>query len=211
MGHGGGHVAATASAAAAAAAAAARAAARGASGAARGAAAARAAWGAAAAAVLGVAISEVLVCPVHLVACSRVQIRHVVVVGIGVMVEILVVELLQLHAGRQGASLAGHRGAHELGVVKPGRGGQCTRRVPSIHSPGPHRVPDAARGIHVARAVVYVVAHQGVEGVLGLLLLMVMGTRELPHAHAVGRVVVQPIGAVGEAPVVHGHHMVCHL
>lgn len=57
----------------------------------------------------------------------------------------------------------------------------------------------------------YVLAHQGVEGVLGLLLLVVMGARELPHAHAVGRVVVQPVGAVGEAPVVHGHHMVCHF
>lgn len=83
--------------------------------------------------------------------------------------------------------------------------------VPSVHSPRPHRMPDAARGIHVARAVVYVLAHQGVESVLGLLLLVVMGARELPHAHAVGRVVVQPIGAVGEAPVVHGHHMVCHF
>lgn len=156
MGHRGGHVAATA--AAAAAIAAARAAARGAAGAARGAAPTRAGGGAAAA-VFGVAISEVLVCPVHLVACSRVQIRHVVVVGVGVMVEILVVELLQLHAGRQGASLAGHRGAHELGVVKPSGGGQGARGVPSVHSPRPHGVPDAARGIHVARAVVYVLAH----------------------------------------------------
>lgn len=159
MGHRGGHVAAAAAAAAAAAIAAARAAARSARGAAGGAAAAGAAGGAAAAAVLGVAISEVLVCPVHLVACSRVQIRHVVVVGVGVMVEILVVELLQLHAGRQGASLTGHGGAHELGVVKPGRGGQRARGVPSVHSPRPHRVPDAACGIHVARAVVYVLAH----------------------------------------------------
>lgn len=211
MGHGGGHVAAAAAAAAAAAIAAARAAARSARRASGGAAAARAAGGAAAAAVLRVAISEVLVCPVHLVARSRVQIRHVVVVGVGVMVEILVVELLQLHAGWQGASLAGHRGAHELGVVKPGRGGQRARGVPSVYSSRPHRVPDAARGIHVARAVVYVLAHQGVEGVLRLLLLVMMGARELPHTHAVGRVVVQPVGAVGEAPVVHGHHMVCHF
>lgn len=80
-----------------------------------------------------------------------------------------------------------------------------------VHSPRPHGVPDAARGIHVARAVVYVLAHEGVEGVLGLLLLVVMRARELPHAHAVGRVVVQPVGAVGEATVVHGHHMVCHF
>lgn len=158
VGHRRGHVAAAA-AAAAATIAVARAAARGAAGAAGSVAACRASGGTAAAAVLRVAISEVLVCPVHLVACSRVQIRHVVVVGVGVMVEILVIELLQLHAGRQGASLAGHRGAHELGVVKPGRGGQRTRGVPSVHSPRPHRVPDAARGIHVARAVVYVLAH----------------------------------------------------
>lgn len=204
VGHRGGHVAAAAIAAACATA-------RGAAGAAGGAAASRATGGAATAAVLGVAISEVLVRPVHLVACSRVQIRHVVVVGVGVMVEILVIELLQLHAGRQGASLAGHRGPHELGVVKPGGGGQRTRGVPSVHSSRPHRVPDTARGIHVARSVVYVLAHQGVEGVLGLLLLVVMGTRELPHAHTVGRVVVQPVGAVGEAPVVHGHHMICHF
>lgn len=50
------------------------------------------------------AISEELVCPVPLVACSRVQIQHVLVVGVGVMGEILVAELLQLHAGLQGAS-----------------------------------------------------------------------------------------------------------
>lgn len=210
MGHRGGHVAAAA--ATAASVARARASAGGAAGAAGGAAAAGATGGAAAAAVFGVAISEVLVCPVHLVACSWVQIRHVVVVGVGVMVEILVVELLQLHAGRQGASLAGHRGPHELGVVKPGRGGQRARGVPPVHSSRPHCMPDAACGIHVARAVVYMLAHQSVEGVLGLLLLLVvMGARELPHAHAVGRVVVQPVGAVGEAPVVHGHDMVCHF
>lgn len=210
MGHRGGHVAAAA--AAATAASVARARASGAAGAGGGAAAAGAAGGATAAAVFGVAISEVLVCPVHLVACSWVQILHVVVVGVGVMVEILVVELLQLHAGRQGASLAGHRGPHELGVVKPGRGGQRARGVPPIHSPWPHCMPDAARGIHVARAVVYMLAHQSVEGVLGLLLLLVvMRAWELPHTHAVGRVMVQPVGAVGEAPVVHGHHMICHF
>lgn len=107
--------------------------------------------------------------------------------------------------------LAGHRGPHKLGVVKPGRGGQERLGCPPFTVPGPIAVPDAARGIHVARAVVYVLAHQGVEGVLRLLLLVMMGARKLPHTHAVGRVVVQPIGAVGEAPVVHGHHMVCHF
>ena len=130
------------------------------------------------------------------------------------MVEILVVELLQLHAGRQGASLAGHRGPHELEVVTPGRGGQSARGVPPpVHSPRPHGVPDAARGIHVARAVVYVLAHERVEGVLGLLLLVMMRALEGRNAaQAVASVVVQPLGgAVGEAPVVHGHHMVCHF
>ena len=74
-------------------------------------------------------------------------------------------------------------------------------------------MPDAARGIHVARAVVYVLAHERVEGVLGLLLLVMMRALEGRNAaQAVASVVVQPLGgAVGEAPVVHGHHMVCHF
>lgn len=68
-------------------------------------------------------------------------------------------------AGREPPWLA--TGAHKLGVVKPAAGARALGGC-SVYSPRPHRVPDAARGIHVARAVVYVLAHQGVEGVMAV-------------------------------------------
>lgn len=56
----------------------------------------------------------------------------------------------------------------------------------------------------------YMVAHQGTEGML-LLLLLVVVSGKLTHSHSMRWVVMKPIGSVGEAPVVHGHHVVCHF
>lgn len=94
--------------------------------------------GAAAAAVLGVAL-EVLVCPVHLVARSRVQIRHVVVVGGRVMVEILVVELLQLHAGWQGASWLATGGPINWELLNLAAGARALGGCLRLQSPAPSR------------------------------------------------------------------------
>lgn len=55
----------------------------------------------------------------------------------------------------------------------------------------------------------YMVAHQSAEGVL--LLLMMVGGGELTHSHSMCGMVMKPIGSIGEAPVVHGHHVVCHF